>query len=63
MREIIDLTLLENGKKYLLEPCCDQCQFNVTVKKVESFSGKVYIAYCPICGNYLKATSLEQKDK
>lgn len=62
MRELIDVTLLKTGKKYLLEPCCDQCQFNVTVKKVESFSGKVYIAYCPVCENYLKAIEQPNQD-
>lgn len=51
---LIDVTLLKTGKRYLVEPCCDQCQANVTVKEIESFSGRVFIAYCPKCGNYLK---------
>lgn len=63
MRELIDVTLVKTGKKYLLESCCDQCHANVNVQQIESFSGKVYIAYCPICGNYLKAIEQpEQKE-
>ena len=63
MRELIDVTLLENGKKYLLEPCCDECHANVGIRQIESFSGKVFVAYCPICGNYLKVIEqVEPKD-
>lgn len=60
MRELIDVTLLKNGKKYLLEPRCDFCHAYVNIQQIESFSGKVLVAYCPKCGNYLKVT--EQKD-
>lgn len=60
MRELIDVTLLKTGEKYLLEPCCDQCEFNVSVKEIESFSGRVHIAYCSKCGNYLKATKVKK---
>ena len=63
MRELIDVTLLKTGKKYLLEPCCDFCHANVSIQRIESFSGKVWVAYCSKCGNYLKATEvLEQKE-
>ena len=54
MLKLINVVLLKTGKRYLLEPCCDQCEYNVEVKEIESFSGRVYIAYCPKCGNYLK---------
>lgn len=60
MRELIDVTLLKSGKKYLLEPCCDQCHANVNIEKINSFSGEVLVAHCLKCGNYLKA--IEQKE-
>ena len=62
MMEPIPVTLLKTGKKYLLEPCCDQCHANVNIEKINSFSGEVLVAYCKICGNYLKVTALEQKN-
>ena len=54
MRELIDVTLLNSSKKYLLEPCCDQCHANVSIEKINSFSGEVLVAHCLKCGNYLK---------
>ena len=64
MRDFIYVTLYKTDKKYLLEPCCSDCHANVDLKKIESFSGKVLVAYCPKCGNYLKVREqLEQKDK
>ena len=64
MRELIDVTVLKTGKKYLLEPCCDQCQYNVNIEKINSFSGEVFVAHCKVCGNYLKAIEqAEQKDE
>lgn len=63
MREPIYVTLYKTGKKYLLKPCCDDCYANVDIKEIESFSGKILVAYCPKCGNYLKAIEqAEQKD-
>lgn len=61
MGELIDVTLLKTGKKYLLEPCCDDCHANVNIQQIESFSGKVLVAYCPKCGNYLKV--IEQPEQ
>lgn len=64
MRDFINVTLCETGKKFLLEPCCDDCHANVDIKKINSFSGEVLVAYCPKCGNYLKVIEqAEQKDK
>ena len=63
MRELIDVTLLKTGKKYLLEPCCDDCHANVCIEKINSFSGEVLVAHCLKCGNYLKVIKqAEQKD-
>lgn len=64
MKEFIDVTSCKTGKKYLLEPCCDQCHANVQIEKINSFSGEVLVAHCKICGNYLKVIEqVEQKDK
>lgn len=64
MRELIDVTLLKTGKKYLLEPCCDTCYANVNIEKINSFSGEVLVAHCKSCGNYLKVIEeAEQKDE
>lgn len=64
MRELIDVTLFETGKKYLLEPCCDQCFANVNIEKINSFSGEVLVAHCSRCGNYLKVIEQpEQKEQ
>lgn len=63
MRQFIDVTLLKTGKKYLLEPCCCDCHANVNIQQIESFSGKVLVAYCSKCGNYLKVIKqADQKD-
>ena len=61
MRELIDVTLLKTGKRYLLEPCCDDCHANVNIQQIESFSGKVLVAYCPKCKNYLKVIEQEEQ--
>lgn len=37
MKELIDVTLLKTGKKYLLEPSCDQCHANVQIEKNKLF--------------------------
>lgn len=63
MKEPIPVTLLKTGKKYLLEPCCDDCHANVHIEKINSFSGEVLVAQCTKCGNYLKVIEqVEQKD-
>ena len=62
--ELIDVTLFKDGKKYLIQPCCEDCHANIQIKPIESFSGRVHIAYCPKCGNYLKVIErAKQKDK
>lgn len=58
--ELIEVTLFKDGKKYLIQPCCEDCHANIQVKPVESFSGRVHIAYCPKCGNYLKVINYQQ---
>lgn len=52
--KLLDITLIKQGKRFLVKPECDQCVANASIIELDSFSGRVSAAYCTHCKKFLK---------